>query len=250
MLLLDYRLDPSYESYQQHINLATADEWVLGSDCFLGEVDFAFGGQDLKVGPVPVPVFAVARGLYLATAEGHSYAEAFEVERLVEFAFRNDDVAVRSRFTGGSAEVDRTALHVALREFCARIIRELGERHPALLGNNIVTTLLDRIRRDDTAAPELVRVLPEDPHRIGDQVGTMLWSGGGLLGTSLSRVDVELMPSPEPELDEQPDLTDFSRPLFLAGGPPQAVPGLVCHAVLVALTLHGLDDHPAARLLG
>ncbi len=248
--MLDYRLDESYESYQQHINLATADEWVLGSDCFLGEVCFAAGRQDLKVGPVPVPVLSVARGLYLAVAEGHSYSEAYEVERLVEFTFRNDAAVVRSRFTGGSAEVDRTVLHVALREFCARVVRELGEQHPALLGNNIVTMLLDRIRRDDTAAPELVRVLPRDPDGIGDRMGALLWSGGGLVGTSLSRVDVELMPAAEPELDEQPDLADFSRPLFLAAGPVEAVPGLVRRAVRVALTLHGLDDHPAARLLG
>lgn len=249
MLLLDYRLDESYELYQQHVNLATADESVLGTDCFLGELTFAAGGQDLGVGPADVPVLSVARGLYLAVAEGHSYDEAFEIARFVEFVFRNDDVVVRSRFTGGSAEIRRTVLHVALREFCARVVRELGERHPALLGNNIVTTLLDRIRCDDTAAPELVRVLPEDPDGIGAQVGALLWSGGGLVGTSLSRVDVELMPAPEPELDEQPDLADFSRPHFLAGGPAEAVPGLVRRAVRVALTLHGLDDHPAARLL-
>ncbi|MCO1577350.1 hypothetical protein M8C13_16455 [Crossiella sp. SN42] len=249
-MLLDYRLDESYESYQRHVNLATADEWVLGSDCFLGEVDFTVDGQDLRVGPALVPVLAVARGLYLAVAQGHSYAEDFEVGRLVEFAFQNDDVVLRSRFTGGSAEARRTVLHVALREFCARVVRELGERHPALLGNNIVTTLLDRIRRDDTAAPELVRVLPKDPDGIGDQVAALLWSGGGLVDTSLARVDVELMPAPEPILDEQPDLSDFSRPLFLAGGPAAAAPGLVRRAVRLALTLHGLAGHPAARLLG
>ncbi|MGW0521804.1 hypothetical protein [Crossiella sp. NPDC003009] len=109
---------------------------------------------------------------------------------------------------------------------------------------------MDRIRRDDTAGPELVRVLPEDPDGVGDRVAALLWSGGGLVGTSLTRVDVELMPAPEPVLDERPDLTDFSRPLFLAGGPAEAVPGLVRRAVRLALTLHGLADHPAARLLG
>ncbi|MGW0521803.1 hypothetical protein [Crossiella sp. NPDC003009] len=72
MLLLDYRLEESYESYQRHVNLATADEWVLGSDCFLGEADFTVGGQDLRVGPALVPVLAVAKGLYLAVAQGHS----------------------------------------------------------------------------------------------------------------------------------------------------------------------------------
>jgi hypothetical protein len=238
VLLLDFRLADEYESWQQHDNLATADEWVLGTDCFLGEVRFSFGGQDFGFGQAPV--FSVARGLYLAVADGHPYFESFEVERRVDFEFRHDVVAVRS------AEFDRTALRVALREFATRVVRDLGEKHPALLGNNIVAGLLDRIARD-RELPPLVRLHPADP--VGDRLSALLWSCGGLVGTSLSGVDVEVMPSDTAELDERPDLADFARPAFLAGGPADAVEGLARRAVRIALAVHGLDTHPAAAHL-
>jgi hypothetical protein len=143
MLRLDYALSPAWNA-SSDVDLASAEEWELRYDCFLGDVIFMVYEMDLSArwGWVPVLDFALALDAIVdALAVGHEVEELFEfTESDASILFRRagDLVEVDASYVPDVATVSYADLRGEVKQFLLRVLEGLIGLHGELATNPFI----------------------------------------------------------------------------------------------------------------
>lgn len=131
---------------------ATAPEWALRYECFLGDLRFKIDGADFSThwGWVPVLDFALAMSSLLDALEpGEAQTFEFtESEAFIRLSRTEDFVEVSASYLPVTARVQLEDLRTAARDFARRLGGRLGDEHPALRQNE---EFLGALRRAEAA---------------------------------------------------------------------------------------------------
>jgi len=144
MITLDYSLDAAATAAGGvAVDLATADEMKLRYDCFLGDVVFVVGAEDLSArwGWVPVLDFAVALDSIADSLVTDSVFEFTESDATITFRRDGDLVHIAGDYVPGTAAVPLEELRTATDTFLRKVVTDLTRLHPELARNPYVVRL-------------------------------------------------------------------------------------------------------------
>lgn len=143
MLRLDYALSSAWNA-SADVDLASAEEWVLRYDCFLGDVIFMVYEMDLSArwGWVPVLDFVLALDAIVdALALGDEAEELFEFtesDASISFRRSGDLVEIAASYVPGVATVSCADLRGETKRFLLRVLEDLIGQHRELAANPFI----------------------------------------------------------------------------------------------------------------
>lgn len=151
MITLGYELSPSWNRQDEGLDLRTADETALRSECFLGDVVFVVDGADFSApwGWVPVLDFALSvRAIAGALVkEDHEKFEFSESDATIEFSRHDGVVRLKANYAPATAELPYVELSLQAERFLVRVVEEFVREHPELRDNAFMTALSFELTR-------------------------------------------------------------------------------------------------------